>query len=332
MDGGVRGPAALLWRHRRLLWWLFAMNLALAWLGSLPVRATLGPLLDHSLESAKLVAGFDVGTLIMLLERPEVQLRPLAAGALGAAVLSLLGALFFDGGLLREYLEDRKLSGEDFFAGCGVFFWRMLRLGLLALVPFAGLMALGSACSDFVGRKFHDAPDGRPEFYVNVASHLLLVLAALLVRLWFDLAQARTVRDDERRMLLEVLRSFPLAFRSRLYGQYAGIALAAAASCGLGVWLWLNLPHRAMAASFALLELVTLAQIAARLWMKAASARWVALQVPLQAARPEESGWQPSPEHTESAPPASQLAPPRSRAPRPDLLDQPGCSHPHLRP
>ena len=51
----------------------------------------------------------------------------------------------------------------------------------------------------------------------------------------------------------------------------------AVASLALGVWLWLLLPHRAIGASFLLLELVTATQIAARLWMKAASAGWVAL-------------------------------------------------------
>src|SRR5208282_4963676 len=77
MSGSVRSSAGLVWRHQRLLWWIFAMNAALAWLGSLPVRATLSAVLDRSLESNKLVTGFDVSTLVLLLERPEVQMPAL---------------------------------------------------------------------------------------------------------------------------------------------------------------------------------------------------------------------------------------------------------------
>ena len=73
MNGSVRSSAGLVWRHQRLVWWIFAVNLVLAWLSSLPARATLSTVLDHSLESAKLVTGFDIGTFVLLLERPMFQ-------------------------------------------------------------------------------------------------------------------------------------------------------------------------------------------------------------------------------------------------------------------
>ncbi len=56
----------------------------------------------------------------------------------------------------------------------------------------------------------------------------------------------------------------------------------AAAAFGAGIGVWVYLPHAATGASFLVLELVTITQIASRLWMKAASARWVAL-LPLEA-------------------------------------------------
>jgi hypothetical protein len=103
------------------------------------------------------------------------------------------------------------------------------------------------------------------------------VLLALLLRLWFDLAQARVVRDNERKVFRTLLRSFKLAFTSGLYTRYLGIALFAAVTAALGLGIWFYLPHSAMGASFLVLELVTVTQIASRLWLKAASARWVAL-------------------------------------------------------
>jgi hypothetical protein len=278
MSGSVRSSAGVVWRHQRLLWWIFAMNLALAWLGSLPVRATLSAVLDHSLESARLVTGFDLSTLVLLMERPDVQMPSLTSGAMGAAALFLLAMLMMDGGVFTVYLEDRRLSRPEFFGSCGLYFWRMVRLALYSVVPFGALIAAEIAMGVYAGKLSSNAPQERLGFCVNVASKLLIVLLALLVRLWFDLAQARVVHRNEHRIFRELLRSFRAAFRSGLYSQYLGIALFATASMALGIWLWAKLPHRAMGASFVVLELVTMVQIASRLWMKAASARWVALQ------------------------------------------------------
>jgi len=107
---------------------------------------------------------------------------------------------------------------------------------------------------------------------------LLMLLAALFVRQWFDVAQARLVHNNERKILRELWRTFRPALRSGLYWQYLGIGVLAAASCAAGLWIWAMLPHASMLAAFVVLEMVTLAQVAARLWMKAASAQWVALQ------------------------------------------------------
>ena len=280
MSGSVRSSAGLVWHHQRLLWWIFAINLALAWLGSQPVRATLSAVLDRSLESSKLVAGFDVSTLVLLMERPEVQMRSLAPGAMSATAIFLLVMLMMDGGVICELLEDRRLSGADFVASCTTFFGRMARLAGYSLVPFGLLIAGGAAVGAYADKLSDNAPQERLGFYVNVASRLMLVLVALLLRLWFDLAQARVVHGEERSVLRSLRRSFKMTFCSGLYAQYFGIAVFAAASMAVGTWLWATLPHGAMGASFVVLELVTVVQIASRLWMKAASARWVALQTP----------------------------------------------------
>jgi hypothetical protein len=283
MGGRARSGAGLVWRHQRLVWWILAVNLLLAWLGSLPLRATLSTVLDHSLESAKLVTGFDLSTWTLLLERPEVQARSAASGAAGTVVVFLVYLLFIDGGVFCVYLEDRKLSRNEFFEAAGLFFWRMLRLSLYAILPFGLLIAADAGVAKYAEKLANDAPPDRLGFFVNIGSKLLLVLLALLVRLWFDLAQARVVRYNERGLLRTLLASLKPTFTSGLYVKYLGVALFAAATFAGGLAVWFYLPHRAMAASFVVLELVTVTQIASRLWMKAVSARWIAL-LPVAAA------------------------------------------------
>ncbi len=274
----VRSSAGLVWRHQRIVWWIFAVNLLLAWLGSLPVLATLSTVLDHSLESAKLVTGFDIGTFVLLLERPDVSARSLAPGTVGAALIFLVYLLLIDGGVITVYLEDRKLSRAEFFENAGLFFWRMVRLALYSVIPFGLLAAADGGIAGFAGKLSSDAPQERLGFLVNVGSKLVLLLAALFVRLCFDLAQAQVVRDNERGLLRVLWGSLRLAFGSGiLFAKYLGVGLFAAVTFAIGIGIWLYLPHSATGASLLVLELVTLTQIASRLWLKAVSARWIAL-------------------------------------------------------
>jgi hypothetical protein len=172
----------------------------------------------------------------------------------------------------------------------------MLRLGLYSVVPFGLLIAAGGGISGYAGTLTSDAPQARLGFFVDVAGQLVIVVAALWVRMWFDLTQARIVRENERRTLRMLAGSLKLSLLSgRLFASYIGIGLFAAVTFGFGIGIWVYLPHSAIGASFLVLELVTITQIASRLWMKAASARWVAL-LPVEAVLP------PSPVDVATAP------------------------------
>jgi hypothetical protein len=284
MYGSVRSAWGLLWRHQRLLWWIFAVNLVLAWLGSLSVRATLSAVIGHSLAAAGLVQGFDVGTFLGILGRPDVNTGAATAPMFGSALIMLIYLLFIDGGLFAVYLEDRKLSRAEFFENSGLYFWRMLRLALYSL-PFFGIVAAVNGAGSAIGGKLsNDAAPERLGFFVQMGGLLLAMLLGLVVRLWFDLTQARVVHENERRLLRTLFHSFRLVFSSGLYLRYLGIGVSGLAGFAAGVWLWLYVPHRDMIGSFAVWEIVVLWTIATRLWMKASSARWVALQPAAQVA------------------------------------------------
>jgi hypothetical protein len=290
MNGSGRSSAGLVWRHQRLVWWIFAVNLGLAWLSSLPARVTLRTVLNHSLESARLVAGFDVGTFGLLMERPDVPAQAMAPVAIAAALIFLVYLWFIDGGVLTVFLEDRKLSRAEFFANAGLFFWRMVGLALISAVPFGLLMAAGGELSHYAETLANNAGAERLGFLVNVAGELTILIGALWVRMWFDLAQAGLVRNvrgsiggGEGRIWRAVVRSLKVALRSgKLFAGYVGIGCFALGILGVGVAVWMVLPHAAIVRSFLILELATIVQIAARLWMKAASARRVAL-LPVEA-------------------------------------------------
>src|SRR5688572_23240069 len=64
----------------------------------------------------------------------DATLRPAIVGS--AAALYLLLLTFLAGGIIDRYARDRVVRAHGFFAVCGVFFFRFLRLGILAAAAY----------------------------------------------------------------------------------------------------------------------------------------------------------------------------------------------------
>src|SRR5215469_16394116 len=135
--GLVAAGFALVWRRQRVLWWVFAVNLALELLGAASAHSQLQRLLRHSLAGEDLTKGFDLGMFLELVSVPAANLMRSTTSSLLFALLFPLFMLFVTGGILAVYREDRRFSTGEFFAASGAFFWRFVRLALFSLIPFA---------------------------------------------------------------------------------------------------------------------------------------------------------------------------------------------------
>ncbi len=276
MKRPIRDGFFLVWRHQRLVWWIFLVNLVLGILASLAPGAVLHSVLDNSLYAEEMSKRFDATVFIELLTKPEVSALPWMTGSLAVGVIFLFYMIFISGGVLAIYHQDRKFTRGQFFESCGDFFWRMVRLLLCSIIPLAlvfGLLALVQRVS---GKMSSNAPREMQGFFVQVVGWFLCLLFALFVRAWFDLAQARTVIDRVRGMFVLSFRSFVLALRNlpRLLSIYLAITIVA----GIAVWaawaVWLRIPHSSFGASWLLLELLTLVLVGVRLWQRAATVVW----------------------------------------------------------
>jgi hypothetical protein len=272
----IRDGFFLVWRHQRLVWWIFLVNLVLGLLTSLAPGAVLHSVLDKSLYAEEMSKRFDATVSIELLAKPEVSALPWMTGSLAVGVIFLFYMLFISGGVLAVYHQDRKFTRGQFFESCGDFFWRMVRLLLCSIIPFAlvfGLLALVQRVS---GKMASDAPRELQGFFVQVGGWFLCLLFALFVRVWFDLAQARAVIDRVRGMFVLSFRSFVLALRNlpRLFSIYLATTFVAGIASWAAWTLWLRIPHSSFGASWLLLELLTLILVGVRLWQRAATMVW----------------------------------------------------------
>jgi hypothetical protein len=272
----IRDGLFLVWRHQRVVWWIFFVNLVLGFLASLAPGAVLHSVLDKSLYSEEMSKHFDAAVFFELLMKPEVPTAPWMAGSLAAGLIFLFYMLFISGGVLATYHQDRKLTGGQFFESCGEFFWRMVRLLLWSIIPFAIVFGLAAVVQRVSGKMASDAARELQGFFVQLGGSFLCLLFALFVRAWFDLAQAHTVIDRVRGIRVLTFRSFVLALRNlpRLVSMYLTTAFVAGIAVFAAWTLWLKIPHGSFGASWLVLELLTLAMVGIRLWQRAATVVW----------------------------------------------------------
>jgi hypothetical protein len=274
--GIVAAGFSLLWRQQGILWWVFVVNFVCGALGTIPALLTLRRALAHSLAGQPLSKGFDVGMFVELLRLPNISLMHASTTSYIFAFVFFLFMLFVSGGILETYHLDRKLTTGDFFAASGAYFWRFVRLMLLSLIPFIvvsmvyqGLMKV----SDSVGDRAIADQVGIFLFWFAIVVFLLL---ALMVRLWFDIAQVRAVAQNERGMWRNTWKAFRITFRAfpSLFRMYFCITFFAWATLIVGLVIWVKLPPTVTPITFVLLELILLAQLATRFWQLASAMTW----------------------------------------------------------
>lgn len=276
MSKGTVGTGwSLVWRHKKILIWVFVVNLVLGVMAANAPRVEFRSILDHSVQSARLVNGFDVGTFVELLSRPDINMTALLRGSVLYSYLFFLFMLFIIGGILTAYREDRGLSTGEFFGASGEYFWRMVRLFLMSLIPYAIIAAI----TGIVFAIASGAASEKTAFQIRIVGMVVAVVLVLLVRLWFDVAQVRAVAQNEHGMFRDLMRAFVISFKSlgTLFWMYLRISIVAWVLLGLGLWAWSHLPGNQVWATWWLLEAVMFTQIFARLWQRAASVHWYSL-------------------------------------------------------
>jgi hypothetical protein len=262
--------------------WVYAVNLLCALLAAVPFATGLGSYLDHSLAAQKIAGTIDIASLSELaFHVRDTGFRPMVMHTAGWVGLLHVVALFylFAGSLfVLVAAEPPRLS--VLLRGGVAYFWRFVRAALLAggisavivsvlLAIRAGLLARADAV--YVGRRM---------FVFASISLFVVLLFALLLRLWWDLVEVYVVRnamDGERRVHVALLPAFRLLFRYffRVFGSFLLIGIAGVTALALSLALWKALPAHLvwMAALVAQLGLFVL--LATRFWQRGLEAALV---------------------------------------------------------
>jgi hypothetical protein len=167
----------------------------------------------------------------------------------------LIGWAFISGGIIDRYARQRRTRTHGFFAACGVYFFRFLRLGAIAGLFYWWMFAAVHPWlfDEWYPRLTRNTNVEREAFAVRALLYLAFGALLLLGNLLFDYVKVRAVVEDRRSMfgaLLAALR-FITHHPGRTFGLYAlnGIvfggvlalwAAAAPGAGGTGVSIWLG--------------------------------------------------------------------------------------------
>jgi hypothetical protein len=155
---------------------------------------------------------------------------PLASAIVGVTATWLIVWSFLSGGVIDRLARSRRTRSHGFFAACGMHFWRMLRLGILACAAYGFLFRYvhGWIFSSAIGRLTRDVAVERTAFAWRAAGYLLFAALLLGCNLVFDYARVRLVVEDRRSAIGALFASWRFVRRhaAAVVGLYALNAIA----------------------------------------------------------------------------------------------------------
>jgi hypothetical protein len=262
--------------------WTYAVNLLFAVLAGVPLASGLAPYLDHSLAARNIAGTIDTSYLREL----EIQLR--GAGffpmvihtAVWLNVVQVLVLFVLFSGSVFIYVSAEPPRFSVMLRGGIAYFWRFVRAaivaGFAATVIVGLLFGLRELLLDRLGNVYVER---QFSIYAAVSAGLIL-LVALLVRVWWDLVETYIVRnamDGERRILPALLPALRLLFRHffRTFGSFLVAGLAGIAAFALCLFLWRLLPAHQVWMACLLAQLGLFLLLAGRFWQRGVEATLV---------------------------------------------------------
>jgi hypothetical protein len=279
--------------------WTYAFNLLFAVLAGIPLSSGLSLTLDHSLAAKNIAGTIDVSYLREL----ETQIRgtaffPIAVHtAVWLNVLQVLVLFVLFAGSVFIFVSAEPPRLSVLLRGGIAYFWRFVRAAIVA--GFAAILILGllSGLRGLLLDRLGNVYVGRQIFLYSAISAGLILLVALLVRLWWDLVEAYIVRnamDGERRILPALLPAWRLLSRHffRVFGSFFVAGLAGVFAFALCLFLWRLLPAHQVWIACLLAQLGLFLLLAGRFWQRGIEATLVMAADPpriaLDAMEPED--------------------------------------------
>lgn len=293
--GLLSSGLGMVMRNKRYIFWFWFLNLTLAEFGTAAFRRSAHAILDHSFLSDKLMHSFDIGVVVDLLQRPEFgQTDSMTTPALYFGFLFFLFTAIFLPGVFAGYASTYRLPREDFFRACGRNLWRFIRIMIIAGIVMGIFAGLLFNLNGVIVKKATESTNEVLPFELRMIGFTVIFLIMTTLRIWFDLAEADTVLNDQRAVRKSIAAAFQHTFRSlgRLLTTYVVSTLVAVASLLGGLFIWMKLVSpSSVIGAFVIAQITLFLLLIPRFWQRGiAVSYWQQrMLVPVAAVHPAEA-------------------------------------------
>lgn len=128
---------------------------------------------------------------------------PIPSSIAVALTMYMLLSMFLAGGIVDRLARDRTVGAAAFFSACGVYFFRFLRLGVIATVAYWALFGPYHRWlfDDVYSELTRDMTVERTAFAIRIALYAAFAVPLFVVNMLFDYAKIRAVVEDRRSMI-----------------------------------------------------------------------------------------------------------------------------------
>jgi hypothetical protein len=270
--GWLRSGLGMVGQNKRYIFWFWLLNLTLAEFGAAAFRNQAHRVLDHSLYGERLVHGFHDAVLSELLSRPEF--GPTMASTMPAMyfiTLFFVATAMFLPGVFQGFASNYRLPRSEFFRACGTNLWRFIRLLIVAGIVFAIVAGVLFGINDALVKKAGDSTNELLPFTVQMIGLAVIFLVMTALRIWFDLAEADVVLNNQNAVRRSIGAGFRHMWRSlgRLLLSYVVITIVAGIVLVGGIWVWMRyVPPDNVLRAFLVGQLTLLLLLIPRFWQR----------------------------------------------------------------
>jgi hypothetical protein len=270
--GLLSSGLGMVMRNKRYIFWFWLLNLTLAEFGTAAFRRSAHAILDHSFLADRLMHSFDIGVVVAMLQRPEFgQTDSMTMPALYFGVLFFLFTAIFLPGVFAGYASTYRLPREDFFRACGRNLWRFIRIMIIAGIVMGIFAGILFNLNGVIVKKATESTNEVLPFELRMIGFAVIFLIMTTLRIWFDLAEADTVLNDQRAIRKSIGSAFQHTFRSlgRLLTTYVISTLVAVAFLLGGLFIWMKMvPPNSVIGAFVIAQITLLLLLIPRFWQR----------------------------------------------------------------
>ena len=228
------------WAQRKMLFFLYGINLLFAYLVSLPFAGMVEQALDQTAMADKLLQVFDFTALAILIQDYGRGVSLSWNIFVFAICYGLLNTLF-SGGIIKIFYSNMNFTFREFWAGCVEYFSRFFKLLLIGLAMIFAVIIFYLLISGLVDIMTENT---LTEFWPFVLFGLKLVLLAAVlawISMLFDYTKIIIVSHDIKSVFQALSHSFKFigSHFIKTCGIYIGLVII-----GFGLLIiYLGLEH-----------------------------------------------------------------------------------------